>query len=177
MQEQNSSDPTGVAHVGGQDKSGIARARQRKANAAVQMRLAGATWEEIARTLGFPTARQALVAVEKALERQLHTGDRDQMRKLAGARLERLLLSVWPKAIDSSNPEHLLAVTKAREIVDRHSKLFGLDAPTEIVVHNPTMNELERWVSRVAELRMPTVEEYDILEGDIVDEEPRAIST
>ena len=175
MIAQDSSDPTGVAKGPGLNRTAVRRARERKSNAAIQMRLAGATWTDVAQALGYPTARQALVATEKALERQLHTEDRDAMRRLAGARLDRLLLGVWPKAIDASHPEHLLAVTKAREIVDRHAKLFGLDAPTEFVVHSPTQNEIEKWVASVAALRVPDVEEYDILEGEIVPDEPRAV--
>lgn len=178
MQQQDSSDPTGVRserHPASGD-SGIAyRARNRKANAAVALKLSGATWGEIAEALGYPTARQALVATERALEKQLRDTDRETLRKITGARLDRLLLSVWPKAIDPANPEHLIAVTKAREVIDRHAKLFGLDAPTEIVVHNPTQSELEAWVTQVARLRAPQVEEYDILEGTVVSDEPSAL--
>src|SRR5215475_7110801 len=122
------------------------------------MRLAGATWHEIAVGLGYPTERQALVSTERALVKQLQsTDDREKMRRLAGARLERLLRSVWPKAIDPDHPDHLTAVTKAREIVDRHAKLFGLDAPQEIVVHSPTQTELEAWVARVIALEQPPI--------------------
>jgi hypothetical protein len=174
VQAQDSSDPTGVRPDHGRGGSTLARARTRKANAAVALRLSGATWGEIAEALGYPTARQALVATEKALERQLRDTDREAMRRVAGARLERLLLSIWPKAIDGAHPEHLIAASKAREIVDRHAKLFGLDAPTEIVVHSPTQSELEAWVTRVAQLRAPHVEEYDILDGEVVDE-PQAL--
>lgn len=174
MHQQDSSDPTGVVRRSGASRTNLSRARGRKANAAVGMKLAGATWEEIARTLGYPTARAALVATEKALEKQFHETDRDALRRLAGARLERLLLSVWPKAIDAGNPEHLIAVTKAREIVDRHAKLFGLDAPTEYVVHSPTQGEIDRWVATVLVAKAPEVEEYDILEGEIIPELPRA---
>jgi len=168
MQQQDSSDPTGVRHVGGANPGAPARARNRKANAAVSMRLAGATWNEIASALGYPTPRQALVATEKALERNLIQEDRNSLRRLAGARLDRLLMSVWPKAINGDHPEHLYAVTKARELIDRHAKLFGLDAPTEIVVHSPTQTELESWVASVVALGIPAVQEYDILEGEIV---------
>lgn len=172
MQAQDSSDPTGVrsnlpAH------GAASRARNRKANAAVALKLSGATWGEIAEALGYPTARQALVATEKALERQLRDTDREAMRRVAGARLDRLLLGIWPKAIDGAHPEHLVAVGKAREVIDRHAKLFGLDAPTEFVVHNPTQSELEAWVTQVAQFRVPAVEEYDILDGEIV--EPQAL--
>lgn len=169
MQAQDSSDPTGVRHVGALNPGAPARARNRKANAAVSMRLAGATWNEIASALGYPTPRQALVATEKALERNLLEEDRNSLRRLAGARLDRLLMSVWPKAINGDHPEHLYAVTKARELIDRHAKLFGLDAPTEIVVHNPTQTELESWVASVVSLGVPPVQEFDILEGEIVE--------
>ena len=169
MQRQDATDPTGVAVVNAStDHVTISRARQRKANAAIQMRLGGARYDEIAEVLGFPTARQALVAVERTLEKELKaSGDRDAMRRMAGARLERLLRGVWAKAIDPNHPDHLVAVQKARELVDRHAKLFGLDSPTEIVVHSPTASELEAWVSRVVAVGMPQVQEYDIIDGEI----------
>ena len=169
MHEQDSSDPTGVSGRSGQGHGkGLANARARKANAAVQMRLAGATWGEIAITLGFPTPRQAMVATERALIKQLdNNDDREKMRKVAGARLERLLRSVWPKAIDPDSPDHLIAVSKAREIVDRHAKLYGLDAPTEVVVHNPTQTELEAWVTRLLAETEPRVVGYDIIAGEV----------
>lgn len=174
MQAQDSSEPEGVRGQtsGGNGATGnsVLRARQRKANAAIQLRLAGATWQEIATSLGYPTARQALIATEKALEKQLSDGnDREKMRQLASARLERLLRSVWGKAIDPDNPEHLIAATKAREIIDRHAKLFGLDAPTEVVVHNPTQMELESWVARVVMAAGPHVEELDILDIEAIE--------
>lgn len=182
MQHQDSGDPTGVGgkSSGGNGANGnsVIRARHRKSNAAIQLRLGGATWAEIAEVLGYPTARTALVAVEKALERELATqGDREQMRRLAGARMERLLRGIWPKAIDADHPEHLIAATKAREVIAQHSKLFGLDAPTEVIVHSPTQVEIEDWVARVVSVRGPAVEEYDILDAEVIEdqEEPRAL--
>lgn len=175
MIRQDSTHPTGVSTDGKADHTTLVRSRNLKANAAIQMRLAGANWNEIAEALGFPTARQAMVSVEKALEKELKTsGDRDQMRRMAGARLDRLLRSVWSKAINPDHPDHLNAVAKARELVDRHAKLFGLDAPTEIVVHSPTSAELESWVARMVSVGLPQVDEYDIID---VEEEPRAISS
>lgn len=177
MRRQDSTHPTGVSTDEGRDQRGgtgrstVSAARARKANAAVQLRLAGATWEEIALALGYPTPRQALVATEKALEKQLDSDvDREKMRKLAGQRLERLLRSVWGKAVDENHPDHLLAATKAREIIDRHAKLFGLDAPTEVVVHSPTQQELESWVLKVVNLGAPSAEPYDIF-GEVVEAE------
>lgn len=173
--QQDSNDPTGVAgKAAGNGKNGeivagnaVSRARNRKANAAIQMKLAGATWPEIAMVVGYPTPRAALVAVEKALEREMKEhGDREAMRKLAGARLNRLLRGVWAKAIDDKHPEQMVAVTKAREIIAQESKLFGLDAPTEVVVHNPTQQEIEAWVVQITAHSEPPVQEANILEAD-----------
>lgn len=172
--QQDSSDPTGVAAVKRHNDGGNAagRARMRKANAALQMRYAGATWAEIATGLGYPTPRAAMVATEKALERELaNADDREKMRKLAGARLERLIRAVWPKAIDPDSPDQMVAVGKAREVIADHRKLFGLDAPTEVVVHNPSQAELEAWVARIVAVQQPQVVEYDI----IGEEPPRAL--
>lgn len=180
MMSQDSNEPTGINGEvsGGTGATGnsVARARHRKANAGIQLALAGATWDEIAVALGYPTARTARVAVERALEKQLQTGDdREKMRKLADARLNRLLRSVWPKAINPEHPEHMLAVTKSRELIADHRKLFGLDAPAEIVVHTPTQNELESWVALVVSQQGPQVEEYDILDGEVIEDDPPAI--
>lgn len=177
MMQQDSSDPTGVSGPARKHNDPgnipLKRARERKANAAVQLRLSGATWEQIAEALGYPTARQALVATEKALEKQLTTDpDRAKLRQLAGMRLERLLQSVWGKAVNPENPDHLLAATKAREIIAQHAKLYGLDAPTEVVVHSPTRSEIEDWVARVVAVSVPEVEEYDIFEGEFTEDVP-----
>jgi hypothetical protein len=171
---QDSSDPTGVAapvrsSAAGPGNPKATVARNRKADAAVSMRLAGATWQEIAATLGFPTPRQALVATERALARQLGTEqDREKMRQLAGARLERLLRAVWTKAIDPENPEQLVAFGRAREAIADHRKLFGLDAPSEVIVHSPTMGEIDAWVAQVLTLQGKEVQQFDVITGDVI---------
>lgn len=164
VHQQDSSDLTGVKHLS--ETNPPTRARERKANAAVELKVAGATWEEIARVLGYPTPRAAIVATERALEKRLLAEDRDKMRAMAGQRLEKLLRSVWAKATDPYHPEHLLGVSRARDIIDRHAKLFGLDAPTEMVVHTPTMQEMERWAAQMLTEQAPAVQEADVIELD-----------
>lgn len=175
MMKQDSTHPTGVSDDSPNGGSNVARARERKANAAIQLRIAGASWDEVAQALGYPTARHALVATEKALERELKTEENQMaMRSLAGKRLERLLRGVWTKAIDPANPEHLVAVDRARLIIDRHAKLYGLDAPTEVVVTNPSQQELEKWVATVIGQSRPALEEADIFDAEVLgdDEDP-----
>lgn len=179
--QQDPTHPTGVSSDEKEGTSGeVVRARDRKANAAIQLRIAGATWDEIAQSLGFPTARSALVATERALEKELKAEENQTaMRSLAGKRLERLLRGVWTKAIDPAHPEHLVAVDKARQIIDRHAKLYGLDAPTEVVVSNPAQQELEKWVATVIQEKQPALEEANIFDIEVMEDEegPDAVSS
>jgi len=115
------------------------------------LRLAGAGYDEVADALGLPSAQIARDQVEVALEARAW-GDvqgRERMRTEQSARLERLLRSVWAKATNPDHVEHLPAVKVARELIDRLIRLYGLDAPTEVVVHNPTAAEIDTWVATV----------------------------
>ena len=166
MQAQDSTDPTGVKEVVKNNAPTIARARERKALAALELKVSGFSWDQIAETVGYPTPRQALVAVEKALEGRLDVEDRSKLRKVASMRLEALLQSVMPKANDANHPEHLAAQTTARGHIDRWIKLNGLDAPAELVVHTPTAAQLDAWVARVVSSQVGDVQEDDIVEGE-----------
>ena len=121
----------------------------RQGAAALALRLAGASYIEVADMLGLPSAVEARDQVEVALAARAWQAkdQRDSLRAEDGARIERLLRSVWPKATNPDHHEHLVAVKVALSLIDRHSRLYGLDAPTEFVVHNPTQAELDQWVS------------------------------
>jgi hypothetical protein len=58
----------------------------------------------------------------------------------------------------------MLAITKVREVIADHRKLMGLDAPTEVVIHQPTRVELEQWVAKVVNQANPPVTEDDIID-------------
>lgn len=174
---QDSSHPTGVTDSrprgGGRhvalDATGQ---RNRKADAALSMKLSGASWSEVAATLGFPTPRAAMLATEKALVRRLdNEDDKTKLRMMSGARLERLLRGIWTKAISPDDPEQMTAVSRSREIIADYNKLFGLNAPAEVVVHSPTQSELEDWVLRMTATMVPEVEEPDIFEAEVVESE------
>jgi len=136
--------------------------------AALALRLAGAGYDEVADALGMVSAEAARVAAEQTLAHrawQDSTG-REKMRQENSARLERLLRSVWTKATNPADPEHLPAVRAARELIDRHCKLWGLDAPSEIVVHAPTQSEIESWVAGVVSERRSSL---SMLEAPVVE--------
>ena len=119
--------------------------------AALALRLAGAGYDEIADALGLTSSAVARENVEVALEARAwdDLAGRERMRSEAGARIERLLRSVWGKATNPDDAEHLPAVKVARELIDRYVRLYGLDAPTEVIVHNPTVSEIDTWVAAV----------------------------
>lgn len=149
----------------------------RKAISALSLRVAGATLEDICAVVGFASPEEAGRAIDKALKEELRSDpkSRDRMRSLANQRLERLLRGVWHKAVDPKNPEHLAAVGKAKELIDRHIKLYGLDAPTEMVVHNPDSGEIEQWVMSIMAEANKELVEADILEGEVIEDEGDAV--
>lgn len=126
-------------------------APRRTGAAALALRLAGAGYDEIADALALASATIARDHVEAALEARAwdDVDGRTKLRAEAGARLDRLLRSVWQKATTPDHPEHLQAVKVARELVAQHSKLYGLDAPAEVVIHTPTASEIDRWVAEM----------------------------
>jgi len=151
------------------------RSSDRKANAALELRLAGHRWDDIADAMGYASPATAKAAVERALEKNLmgRKEDTDDLRRMAAARYERLIRAVWPKAMDpgskdNPNPEQLAAVKEARSITNDWVKLHGLAAPTEIAIRTPTQQELEAWVTQVSGVK--EIEEGNIFDAEIVDE-------
>src|SRR5690349_11612351 len=103
--QQDSSHPSGVSG-GPRDGVQLAVARDRKADAALSLRRDHVGWEEIAETLGYPTPRHALLAVEQALQRNLATDEsKEFMRHLAGRWLQDLLYPMMVTARDDESPE------------------------------------------------------------------------
>lgn len=135
----------------------------RKADAAIAMRNAGSNLVDIADTLGYSTARTAMTAIERRLADTVTEETRAQMRQTASMRLERLLRGVWLEAIDPKAPDQLTAVSRARELIAQHAKLWGLEAPQEVIVHNPTSAEIDSWLERVMREGQPKIIEHDIL--------------
>jgi hypothetical protein len=122
--------------------------RDREARAAVALRIAGATYTEIADTIGHPDVR----ALRRMVEEEIGAASDDEegrsrLRSEANLRLERLLRGVWSKATDPNDPDHLPAVRTATGLIDRIIKLHGLDAPAQITVYTPTQQELDTWVA------------------------------
>lgn len=142
--------------------------RTSRQEAAVALRIAGATYSEIARTLGYSSVTRAREGVERALALSVGDDDRERMRFIEGRRLERLLRGLWHKATDEESDEQLAAARTALAVIDRHAKLYGLDAPTVHAIYSPTQTEMEQWLAGIAaQVREGQPEEYDIIAGEI----------
>jgi hypothetical protein len=143
---------------------------RRTGAAALALRLAGAGYDEVADALGLGSAQLARDHAERALEARAwdDVEGRDRMRAENGARLERLLRGVWAKATNPDHPEHLAAVKVAKEVIDRHCRLYGLDAPAEVIVHTPTANEIDQWVAGMIALGAADLRD---MERNIIDVE------
>lgn len=132
------------------------------------LRFAGADFRTIAQQVGVGSPAEAQRIYLDELSHTITGDDRDTMRTEAAAQLRSLLTSVWSKAHDQDNPEHLFAVQRAQGIIDRMIKLHGLDAPQEVVVHTPTTAEIDNWVRAV----VGEATTAGVVEADIVDVTP-----
>lgn len=145
----------------------------KNAAGAVALRLAGANYAEIAETLGYHDAAVAQAAVENHLATIAAASTpekREELRATEGARIERLLRSVWTKATTPRDPEHLPAVRTALALIDRRIKLYGLDAPTTIAVYSPTTSEIDAWVASMSAQQADLgIEEPDLIVLDAID--------
>jgi hypothetical protein len=141
--------------------------RRRNARAAVALRLAGATYPEIADTLEIDTPDKARELIERELAANgMDDNRRHNLREEEAARIMRLMRGVWGKATDPENPEHLPATRVALALIDRHARLMGLDAPQEVVVYTPTTTEIDQWVADM--LTRSTDGQFDVKEPDVI---------
>jgi hypothetical protein len=138
--------------------------------AAVELRVSGASYAEVAEVLALSSATEALSLVERELAAHLTPESVEVQRAEASERILLLLSSVMPKAADAGDPEHLAASKVALALIDRHIRLHGLDRPTEVILHTPTASELERWVANVSAFALPDVVEADVIDGDVINE-------
>lgn len=150
--------------------------RHKQAEAAVKLRLFGANYSEIAEVLEYGSASLARQAVEAHLAATVSAEDREQARWMDAQRLLRVMRSLYDGATNpdrTENPDHLAYAKVYLTYVDRHIKLYGLDAPTEVnVTYNPSTAERNRALEElIQDMRGKFPEEADILDAEVVDEE------
>lgn len=149
-----------------------------RAMAAVALRLGGAGYKTIALQLGYASERRVRDVIERALAESVDNAeDTAHMRQVQHARLERMLTSVWTRANDPKDPDHLAYSARALAIIDRENKMLGLDMPTEVTLHHvPELSQVRTWVEGMAARLAgePIVVEAEILqitEGEVWSDE------
>lgn len=145
-----------------------------RALAALEMKIAGASWTTIAKALDFNNHYDARKSVEVTLAQAARSPEKiEHARVLHSRRLERLLQSVMPNAVRSSHPDHLAYNARALAILDRIAALGGLNAPTQQVVYTPSSEQIEKYVAHLAVLASAdaAATEADVIDADVVEEE------
>jgi ABC-type sugar transport system ATPase subunit len=94
---------------------------------AVQLALAGATYDAIAKECGFESKSGAWKAVQRLLAR-VDAENAEALRTVEGSRLDRLHLAHWPAALRGD----VKAATLVLRLMERRARLFGLDAPLRV---------------------------------------------
>jgi hypothetical protein len=103
---------------------------------ALTLRIAGANFDQIAEAMGYRTRSAAYKLVESALLKTLQ-GPADSLRQLELARLDKLLLSLWPQAT-TLGPHQLVTIDRVLRIMSQ--RLFyvtGLKVPDKIAPTTP----------------------------------------
>lgn len=140
-----------------------------RAEGAVALRIAGASYSDIARIQGYSSAFRARQAVERALAADAGTPEeREQQRVLVDRRLNRLLQSIMGKAVDPSNPDQLAFNRQALAIVDRQARLHGVDAPASVAIYTPQAEDVNRYIATMLALhRQATFQEAEIVDVEV----------
>jgi hypothetical protein len=143
-----------------QAKAEAALAREQQEARALEMRFAGASYEQIRQKLGIGSKATAHAVVRRAIARSRAAvrGDLDDLRDLEALRLDRLLQAAWPDAIGrvvdgARTPADTKAMQLVVKLMERRAKLLGLDAPvkTEITGANGAAIQVEDARSALAQ--------------------------
>lgn len=120
-----------------------------QARAMTALWVRGAAYTEIADEWGITTAA-ARLAVERTLADSLDDSDnRDMQRERLGMQLDAFMKAVMPKALDPKSKEQATFIRLGLLVAERKAKLWNLDAPSQVFLHMPTDDDLQKWMSVV----------------------------
>ena len=140
---------------------------QRRAEAGVWLLVRGMGWNDIAVHLSYNSAAVAQKQIEDYMASMAGPVEKENARRIVNMQLMQLMQSVYGKAMNADNPEHLPAVKVFLQIQERYAKANGLDAPTEMAIINPTHGTLMAVVEELARRQMGG---HDVIEAEIVPE-------
>lgn len=96
---------------------------------AMALKLAGASYSQIALNLGYHDASGARKAVQRGMRNALHETS-GELKKIHYGRLEHMLMLLWPDV----NNRDLSSMNAALAVMDRMERLYGLNAAEKIDV-------------------------------------------
>ena len=99
----------------------------RKQQHALELRMAGRTWQEIADNLGYANHSGALLAVKAALQSTLQP-PADHFRALTLERLTKVLQVHWPLMLQAD----AVATRLCLQVIGDIRQLMGLDSPSKM---------------------------------------------
>lgn len=114
--------------------------------------MAGASYAELADLFDLPSPAAARQAIEKALVESAPDtiNDRPMLVKKVSMTLDMLQRSIMTKALDGKNPDQRGYLDTVLKIVDRKAALFGLNAPSTMLIAAPGDDELRSFVEQLA---------------------------
>ena len=111
-QAKNSTNPKAIAQA-------------ERVRSAIELRKAGASYQQIADQLGYSDPSGAYRAVSRGLN-SLVKEPAEELRTVQYERLNHMLIALWPRVQQGE----LSAMDRALGIMDRMSRLFGIEAPS-----------------------------------------------
>lgn len=116
---------------------------------ALQLKVAGATYDAIARTLGYAHRGNAQRDIQAALA-AITKEPAEALKKLELERCDEMLLAIWPRVRKGD----FGAIDRALRIMERRARYEGLDAPTRqtitVITEDMVDNEIRRLEAEVA---------------------------
>lgn len=127
---------------------------------ALELRMAGYTYDAIAEQLGYRNRSGAYLAVDRALKATLRE-PADHVRELEQDRLDRLQRGVWDDAIKGDS----FKVDRVLKIMERRADLLGLDAPKKVAGTTPDGKQPAP-ITRIEIVRPPDDRDPAAADGD-----------
>lgn len=121
----------------------MARAAARRAQA-VRLRLAGASYDQIAQVAGYSHKSSARQAVMRALDR-MEQESVNELRALENARLDADEVVLRSLINDAGLPaqRRIAAIDSRLRLAQRRARLYGLDAPVQVALSAGVAADLE----------------------------------
>jgi len=142
-----------------------------RAQAAAVMLVSGADFATIAQVMDFESEDAARKAAETAMAASFDSWDKAHLRRVLTGRLEGLWRIAYTRAQNDRYSAKEAATKNALAILDRLGKMYGIDEPTQVVLHSATSQQINDWVARVTSAEMKALpQEEDILDAEVVEE-------